>query len=179
MDLIASYFCSCGSQSREVKIFRKKFKRPKNREDSSDFGDFRTKQIVSVQPIFWKIFKRTKRTKRFRKIFEKIRKNFHQSSVNEKSQSQKNHICNFNKCSDRWILKEKFDSIYDLNMFFLGKEQVKQGPQGWKFNCKWMDSKRFKMTYMHLWLLSDCTASEWMHTNIMTMMTTMMMLFGC
>ena len=100
-------------------------------------------------------------------------------SVNEKSQSQKNHICKFNKCSDRWISKEKFDSIYDLNMLFLGKEQVKQGPQGWKFNCRWMDSKRFKMTYMHLWLLSDCTASDWMHTNIMKMMTTMMMLFGC
>ena len=28
------------------------FKRPKNREDSSNFDDFRTKRIVSAQPIF-------------------------------------------------------------------------------------------------------------------------------
>ena len=60
-----------------MKIRSKKFKRPKNREDSSDFDDFRTKRIVSARPIVWKIFERTKRTKIFRKIqklFEKNRK---------------------------------------------------------------------------------------------------------
>ena len=40
-------------------------------EDSSDFDDFRTKRIVSAQPIFGQIFERTKRTKRFRKIWKK------------------------------------------------------------------------------------------------------------
>ena len=50
------------------------FKRPKNREDSSDFDDFRTKRIVSAPPISGKIFERTKRTKSFRKIRKRIRK---------------------------------------------------------------------------------------------------------
>ena len=38
--LIASYFCSCGSQPREVCFFGNKFKQPKIREDSSDLDDF-------------------------------------------------------------------------------------------------------------------------------------------
>ena len=51
---------------------KKKIKRPKNHKDNSDFNDFWTKRIVSAQPLFWKVFERTKRTKRFRKIQKKI-----------------------------------------------------------------------------------------------------------
>ena len=40
--------------------FAKIFKRPKNREDGSDFDDFWTESIVSTQSIFSKIFERTK-----------------------------------------------------------------------------------------------------------------------
>ena len=59
----------------------KKFKRPKNREDSSDFDDFRTKRIVPAQPIFWKQYrkKRTNIFRKNRKNIDKFRKNFHQS----------------------------------------------------------------------------------------------------
>ena len=39
--------------------FAKIFKRPKNREDGSDFDDFWTASIVSTQSIFSKIFERT------------------------------------------------------------------------------------------------------------------------
>ena len=38
--------------------FAKIFKRPKNREDGSDFDDFWTESIVSTQSIFSKIFER-------------------------------------------------------------------------------------------------------------------------
>ena len=37
------------------------FKRPKNREDGSDFDDCWTESIVSTQSIFSKIFERTKK----------------------------------------------------------------------------------------------------------------------
>ena len=40
--------------------FAEKFKRPKNREDGSDFDDFWTESIVSTQSDFSKIFERTK-----------------------------------------------------------------------------------------------------------------------
>ena len=40
--------------------FTKIFKRPKNREDGSDFDAFWTESIVSTQSIFSKIFERTK-----------------------------------------------------------------------------------------------------------------------
>ena len=40
--------------------FAKIFKRPKNREDGSDFDDFWTESIVSTQSIFSKIFERTR-----------------------------------------------------------------------------------------------------------------------
>ena len=40
--------------------FAKKFKRPKNREDGSDFDDFWTESIVSTQSIFSKSCERTK-----------------------------------------------------------------------------------------------------------------------
>ena len=46
-------------ESIESKI-AKIFKRPKNREDGSDFDDFWTESIVSTQSIFSKIFERTK-----------------------------------------------------------------------------------------------------------------------
>ena len=46
-------------ESIESKI-TKIFKRPKNREDGSDFDDFWTESIVSTQSIFSKIFERTK-----------------------------------------------------------------------------------------------------------------------
>ena len=36
--------------------FAKKIKRPKNREDGSDFDDFQTESIVSTQSIFSKVF---------------------------------------------------------------------------------------------------------------------------
>ena len=39
--------------------FAKKFKRPKNREDGSDFDDFWTESIVSTQSIFSKILEQT------------------------------------------------------------------------------------------------------------------------
>ena len=57
------------SESTEPKI-AKIFKRPKNREDGSDFDDFLMRSIVSAQSIFSKIFERTKnyrtdRTDRF------------------------------------------------------------------------------------------------------------------
>ena len=52
------------------------FKRPKNREDGSDFDDFRTKKIAATQAVSWKIFERTKRTKNSRKIRKIIEKNF-------------------------------------------------------------------------------------------------------
>ena len=47
--------------------FAKIFKRPKNREDGSDFDDFWTESIVSTQSIFSKIFEHRKnyRTDRF------------------------------------------------------------------------------------------------------------------
>ena len=41
--------------------FAKNFKRPKNREDGSDFDDFWTESIVSTQSIFSKIFERMKK----------------------------------------------------------------------------------------------------------------------
>ena len=47
---------------------RQNLKLLKNREDSSDFDNFRTKRMVSAHPMFWKFFARTSRTKRFRKI---------------------------------------------------------------------------------------------------------------
>ena len=37
-------------------IYSKIFKRPKNREDGSDFGDFLTKSIASLRTFFFKIF---------------------------------------------------------------------------------------------------------------------------
>ena len=40
--------------------FAKIFKRPKNREDGSDFDDFWTESIVSTQSIFLKMFERAK-----------------------------------------------------------------------------------------------------------------------
>ena len=40
--------------------FAKIFKRPKNREDGSDFDDFWTESIVSTQSIFSTKFERTK-----------------------------------------------------------------------------------------------------------------------
>ena len=52
---------------------RKIFKRPKNREDGSDFDDLLMKSIVSTHSIFSKIFERTK-TYRIDRI--EIRKNF-------------------------------------------------------------------------------------------------------
>ena len=51
MDFIASYFCSCGSQPREVKILRNRFKRPKIHEDSFDFDDFWTELIALAWAI--------------------------------------------------------------------------------------------------------------------------------
>ena len=39
--------------------FAKIFKRPKNREDGSDFDDFWTESIASMQSIFSKFFERT------------------------------------------------------------------------------------------------------------------------
>ena len=46
-------------ESIESKI-RKIFKQPKNREDGSDFDDFWTESIVSMQTIFSKNFERMK-----------------------------------------------------------------------------------------------------------------------
>ena len=81
MDLSPLQFYSCDSQSREVKISSKNFERPKNREIaliSTIFGASKS----SRRNLFFEFFERTKRMKRFqkiRKLFEKIRKNFHQS----------------------------------------------------------------------------------------------------
>ena len=54
-------------------LFLKKFKRPKSREDSSNFDDFRTKRIVSAQPIFENFSKERNERKDFEK-FENFRK---------------------------------------------------------------------------------------------------------
>ena len=43
------------------------FKRPKNREDGSDFDDFWTKSIASTRSVFWKIFASSKTNARQRK----------------------------------------------------------------------------------------------------------------
>ena len=51
--------------------FAKIFKRPKNR-DGSDFDDFWTESMVSTQSIFAKILERTKRFRKFRKLFKQI-----------------------------------------------------------------------------------------------------------
>ena len=39
-----------------LKVGSANFKRPKNREDGSDFDDFWTKSIAAMQPIFWNFF---------------------------------------------------------------------------------------------------------------------------
>ena len=50
------------------------FKRPKNREDGSDFDDFWTESIVLTQSIFSKIFERTKnyRIDRIDRLIDRI-----------------------------------------------------------------------------------------------------------
>ena len=54
--------------------FAKMFKRPKNREDGSDFDDFWTESIVSTQSIFSEIFERTNnyRIDRFDRLVDRI-----------------------------------------------------------------------------------------------------------
>ena len=52
------------------------FKRPKDREDASDFDHFQTKSITSTQTKIRKICERTKRTKSFRNFLENFRKVF-------------------------------------------------------------------------------------------------------
>ena len=49
------------------------FKRPKNREDSSDLDDFLTESIAAMQAIIFEILARRRRQK-LRKTFEKLRK---------------------------------------------------------------------------------------------------------
>ena len=44
------------------------FKRPKNREDNSDFDDFLTESIAATQTFFSEIFARPKKFSRRRKI---------------------------------------------------------------------------------------------------------------
>ena len=52
--------------------FTKIFKRPQNRVDGSDFGDFWTESIVSTQTIFSKMFERTKNYQIDRKSIDSI-----------------------------------------------------------------------------------------------------------
>ena len=50
------------------------FKRPKNRQDSSDFDDFLAKIIAATRPIFWKFFERSIKTnKRTKKPNERLK----------------------------------------------------------------------------------------------------------
>ena len=51
----------------QLKDFSANFKRPKNREDGSDFDDFWTKSIASTQTKIWKIFPRRRRRRRGRR----------------------------------------------------------------------------------------------------------------
>ena len=52
------------------------FKRPKNREDGSDFDDFRTKKITGTKAVSRKQIERTKRTNSSRQIRKIIEQNF-------------------------------------------------------------------------------------------------------
>ena len=56
------------------------FKRLKNREDGSDFDDFRTKKIAATQAVWWKKIERLKRMKSSRKIRKIIEKSFEKFS---------------------------------------------------------------------------------------------------
>ena len=52
-----------------------------NREDSSDFDNFRTKRIVSSRFIWTKCFERTKQTKSFRKVLQNLLKNVSEKQI--------------------------------------------------------------------------------------------------
>ena len=61
---------------RALSVFRraaKNFKRPKNREDSSDLDDLLTESIAAMQAIIFEILVRRCRQK-LQKTFEKLRK---------------------------------------------------------------------------------------------------------
>ena len=62
-----------------VLLERKIFKRPKNREDGSDFHDFRTKSIAATQAFFAKFFERASE-RRNETSSEKTSKNFAKTS---------------------------------------------------------------------------------------------------
>ena len=65
----------------ERKFFEKIFKRPKNREDGSDFDDFRTNSIAATRTISGKMFARTGE-----------RKNERTSDRTDEKSEKKNHL---------------------------------------------------------------------------------------
>ena len=75
--------------------FPRNFKRPKNREDGSDFDDFWTKRIAALSAKLWKKIgpsKKFPRGRKIRKTFAKSSKNFGPYTVFGTKQNRNVHL---------------------------------------------------------------------------------------